>query len=54
MTTLPDEVDPFISERILAIRNRFGVEGLRTAAQVIEVEIAIFGEAAKGLTDDSG
>lgn len=43
MTTMPDEVDPFIGERIIAIRNRFGVDGLRQAAQMISFELAIFG-----------
>lgn len=52
MTVLPDEVDPFISERILAIRNRFGVSGLRAAARVIELEIAIFDDAAQALLDE--
>lgn len=52
MTVLPDEVDPFISERIVAIRNRFGVEGLRTAARVIELELAIFGDAPQALNEE--
>jgi hypothetical protein len=53
MTVLPDEVDPFISERIVAIRNRFGVAGLRVAARVIELELAIFSDASQGLLDES-
>jgi hypothetical protein len=53
MTVLPDEVDPFISERIVEIRNRFGVDGLRVATRVIELELAIFADAAKGLLDES-
>jgi hypothetical protein len=52
MTTLTDEVDPFISERVIEIRNRFGVAGLRAAADQIALEIAIFGEAAQALVED--
>jgi len=42
MTILPNEVDPTIAEHVVAIRDRFGVEGLRAAASLIETEIAIF------------
>jgi hypothetical protein len=52
MTSLADEVDPFISERIIAIRNRFGVDGLRVAADMIALEVAIFAEAAKALAEE--
>ena len=52
MTVLPDEVDPFISERIVAIRNRFGVEGLRTAARVSELELTIFGDVPRALAEE--
>ncbi|MDX6208375.1 MAG: hypothetical protein QOF82_2189 [Frankiales bacterium] len=52
MTSLSDEVDPFISERIIAIRNRFGVDGLRVAADMIALEVAIFAEAAKALAEE--
>jgi hypothetical protein len=45
------DVDPFISERIVEIRNRFGIAGLRAAAEMIELEAAIFGRAADELTD---
>jgi len=40
------DVDPFITERIIAIRDRFGLRGLRAAHDLIESEIAIFAEAA--------
>jgi len=56
MTTMPDDVDPFIGERIIAIRNRFGVDGLRQAAQMISLEMAIFADSASGadaIADDS-
>ena len=52
MTALPAEVDPFISERVIEIRNRFGVDGLRVAADMIAMEVAIFAEAAKALAED--
>ena len=45
MTAVPDEVDPGIAEHVVAIRDRYGVDGLRTAQRLIEVEIAIFGAA---------
>ena len=53
MTSLSDDVDPFISERIIEIRNRFGIAGLRAAADLIDVEVAIFADAAKALAEDS-
>jgi hypothetical protein len=52
MTSVPAEVDPYISERVIEIRNRFGVDGLRVAADMIAMEIAIFAEAAQALVDD--
>jgi hypothetical protein len=45
MTSLPEEVDPAISEHVVAIRNRFGVDGLREAARLIDIEIALFEDA---------
>jgi hypothetical protein len=44
VTEIP-EADPRLSEHIVAIRNRFGVDGLREAQRLIEVEIAIFEDA---------
>ena len=52
MTSLAGEVDPFISERIIEIRNRFGVDGLRVAADMIALEIAIFAGATEALADE--
>jgi len=52
MTTLPADVDPFISERVIEIRNRFGVDGLRAAADMIALEVAIFAEATSALAED--
>ncbi|MGN6474988.1 MAG: hypothetical protein ACTHK4_15240 [Mycobacteriales bacterium] len=43
-TEIPD-ADPKLSEHIVAIRNRFGIDGLREAQRLIEVEIAIFEDA---------
>lgn len=42
MTTRPEDVDPYILEHVVAIRDRFGVDGLETAARLIETEISIF------------
>lgn len=52
MTTLNDDVDPFISERVIEIRNSFGVLGLRQAAQLIALEIAIFDGAMDELAEE--
>ncbi len=49
MTELPDEVDPALAEHVTAIRNRFGVDGLRQARHLIDVEIAIFEDAYREL-----
>ena len=43
------EVDPGLSEHIVAIRNRFGIDGLREAQRLIELEIAIFEDAYNDL-----
>ena len=45
MSDVPAEVDPGIGEHVVAIRNRFGVDGLREAARLIEIEIAMFEDA---------
>ena len=45
MTSVPEEVDPAIGEHVVAIRNRFGVDGLREASRLIEIEIAMFEDA---------
>jgi hypothetical protein len=46
------EVDPFIAERIAAIRDRFGTGGLRAAIDMATAEIAIFEGEAAAITDD--
>jgi hypothetical protein len=48
----PGEVDPFIAERIVAIRNRYGIDGLRQAERMIAVEMAIFADSASELSVD--
>jgi hypothetical protein len=40
--TLPDDVDPALSAHVVAIRDRFGIGGLREAARLIALELAIF------------
>ena len=44
VTEIP-EVDPGLSEHVVAIRNRFGLDGLREAQRLIAIEIAIFEDA---------
>lgn len=41
----PTEVDPAIGEHVTAIRNRFGIDGLREAQRLIALEMAIFEDA---------
>ena len=53
MTEVPGDVDPIISEHVVAIRNRFGLDGLRKAANLIAIELAIFGDEAER-NDDAG
>jgi hypothetical protein len=50
MTQIPVDVDPFIAERIAAIRDRFGTGGLRAAIDLATAEIAIFEGEAAGIT----
>ena len=52
MTEFSVEVDPFIAERIAAIRDRFGTGGLRAAIDMATAEIAIFEGEAASITDD--
>ena len=52
MTQSFAEVDPFIAERIAAIRDRFGTGGLRAAIDLATAEIAIFENEAAGITED--
>jgi hypothetical protein len=52
MTQFSAEVDPFIAERIAAIRDRFGTGGLRAAIDMATAEIAIFEDEAGRITDE--
>lgn len=47
------DVDPFISQRVVEIRDRFGMRGLRAAESLIEMEIAIFDDPVAE-ADDRG
>ena len=37
----PDEIDPRVAELVVAIRDRFGLRGLRGARVMIDKEIAV-------------
>jgi hypothetical protein len=52
MTANFSDVDPFIAERIAAIRDRFGTGGLRAAIEMATAEIAIFEDEAAQITDE--
>ena len=55
MTEMPDEervdedVDPTVAELVVAIRDRFGLRGLRGARWMIEKEIALAEDAISDL-----
>lgn len=55
MTEMPDEervdedVDPTVAEFVVAIRDRFGLRGLRGARWMIEKEIALAEDAISDL-----
>jgi hypothetical protein len=49
MTGFPDDVDVAIGEHVTAIRDRFGLDGLLQAQQLIETEIAIFRDSYEEL-----
>jgi hypothetical protein len=46
---LPDDVDPRVAELVVAIRDRFGLRGLRGAQWLIDREIALAEEALSEL-----
>jgi hypothetical protein len=50
---LPTDVDPLIAQRVVAIRDRFGIRGLRAAQALIEMEIAIFDHPADAPDNNS-
>lgn len=51
-TAMPDEVDPRVAELVMAIRDRFGLRGMRGAAWLIAQEIAIAEQALEDLPSD--
>jgi hypothetical protein len=48
---VPD-ADPDIAAHVMAVRDRFGITGLRQAAQLIAVEIALAEDAFRDLAAD--
>lgn len=53
MSEMPDdEVDPKVAELVVAIRDRFGLRGLRGAHWLIEQEIALAEAAIADLARD--
>lgn len=54
MTVVPDDVDPSLGEHVIAIRNRFGMDGLREAARLIALELTIFDDANQDLPPAEG
>jgi len=48
----PDEVDPRVAELVVAIRDRFGLRGMRGAHWMLEQEIALAEEATAELSAD--
>jgi hypothetical protein len=48
---VPD-ADPDIAAHVIAVRDRFGVTGLRQAAQLIAIEIALAEDAFRDLAPD--
>lgn len=53
MTETPDEdVDPRVAEAVVAIRDRFGLRGMRGARWLIDQEIRIAEDALSQLPQD--
>jgi hypothetical protein len=51
-TDSADEVDPRVAELVVAIRDRFGLRGMRGARWMLEQEIALAEEAMAELSAD--
>jgi hypothetical protein len=49
---VPEDVDPHVAEMVIAIRDRFGVRGLRGARWMIEQEIRLAEDALSELDAD--
>jgi hypothetical protein len=52
MSEKPEEIDPGVVEHVVAIRDRFGVRGLRAAYALIVEEIKLAEQALRGLSSD--
>jgi hypothetical protein len=52
MSEKPEEIDPGVVEHVVAIRDRFGVRGLRAAAAMIMEEIKVAEKALRALQSD--
>ena len=52
MSEKPEEIDPGVVEHVVAIRDRFGVRGLRDADALIREEIRLAEQALRGLSSD--
>src|SRR4026208_455278 len=52
MSEKPEDIDPGVVEHVIAIRDRFGIRGLRDADALIREEIKLAELAMKGLPVD--
>ncbi|HUR12858.1 MAG TPA: hypothetical protein VM097_00045 [Mycobacteriales bacterium] len=48
---LPEDVDSALAEHVIAIRNRFGLIGLKQAQHLIALEITIYEDSYANLDD---
>jgi hypothetical protein len=53
-TSHPHEVDPLVAELVEAIRDRFGLRGLRDARGLIDQEIVLAEDALAELAPEPG
>jgi hypothetical protein len=51
VTDIPEDLDVAIAEHVTAIRDRFGLDGLRQAEQFIDAEIEIFEKSYQELAE---
>jgi len=52
MSEKPEEIDPGVVEHVIAIRDRFGVRGLRDADALIREEIKLAENALRALSSE--
>ena len=52
MSEKAEDVDPSVVEHVVAIRDRFGVRGLRDAEALIQKEITLAEQALQALAAD--